>query len=150
MTHCGARRAVLAFFFFITGWAPAAHAQTETGSISGSVTDPTGAAVPNATVRLIDVDHGTESGVTTGNGGSYTFATVRPAYYRMELEKSRFKLVRLTGITVNVQDNLEENFKLEVGNVSQSITVDANAVNVNTTDGAGVQWWTGTLRITCL
>jgi len=53
----------------------------------------------------------------------------------MEVEKSGFKQVRLTGITVNVQDNLEENFNLTVGAASQSITVEANTVNVNTTDG---------------
>src|SRR6266853_523030 len=110
-----------------------AHAQTAT--IRGSVTDSTGAVVPNATIRLIDVDRGLQTGLTTGNAGFYTFASVRPGHYRMEVEKSGFRQVRLTGITVNVQDNLEENFKLSVGNVSESITVEADTVNVNTTDG---------------
>jgi len=114
---------------------PDAHAQTETASIRGSVTDPTSAVVFNATVRLIDVDRGSQTEVATGNAGFYTFASVRPGHYRMEVEKTGFKLVRLTGITVNVQDNLEENFKLSVGNVSESITVEADAANVNTTDG---------------
>jgi hypothetical protein len=52
----------------------------------------------------------------------------------MEVEKTGFKLVRLTGITVNVQDNLEQNFKLALGSASETITVEAGAVNVNTTD----------------
>jgi hypothetical protein len=49
--------------------------------------------------------------------------------------RADFKLVRLTGITVNVQDNLEENFKLSVRAVSEAITVEADTVNINTTDG---------------
>ena len=90
---------------------PDAHAQTETASIRGSVTDPTGAVVPNATVRLIDVDRGSRTEVPTASGGFYTFASVRPGNYRMEVEKSGFKMVRLTGVTVNVLDNLEREFQ---------------------------------------
>jgi len=112
-----------------------AHAQVETGSIRGSVTDPSGAVVRDATVRLIDPERGRQTEVATGNGGFYNLATVRPGHFRMEVEKSGFKMVRLTGITVNVLDNLEQNFRLEVGKASESITVEANAVNVNTTDG---------------
>jgi len=112
-----------------------AHAQTETGTIRGSVTDPSGAVVPNATIRLIDIDRGINTEVVTGNGGFYTLASVRPGHYQMEVEKSGFKLVRLTGITVNVQDNLEHNFKFALGSASETITVSADAAKVNTTDG---------------
>jgi hypothetical protein len=129
-----ASRALLATLV-VTFLLSTAHTQTETATIRGSVTDPTGAVVPRATIRLIDVDRGPQTEATTGNGGFYTFASVRPGHYRMEVEKSGFKLVRLTGITVNVQDNVEQNFRLDVGAVPDSVTVEANAVNVNTTDG---------------
>ena len=125
--------ALLVTLFFLTP--SPAHAQAETGSIRGSVSDPSGAVVPGATVRLIDIDRGLQNQVTIGRGGFYAFASVRPGRYGMEVEKRGFKLIRLTGITVNVQDNLEQNFKLEVGSVSDSITVEADAVTVNTTDG---------------
>ena len=127
--------AVLAALFFIPGLPWPAHAQTESASIRGSVIDPSGAVIPTATVRLIDINHGLKSEVTTGNGGFYAFAGVLPGHYQMEAEKSGFKLLRLTGITVNVQDNLEENFKLSVGAASEAITVEADTVNINTTDG---------------
>jgi len=107
----------------------------ETGTVRGSVSDTTGARVPDATVRLIDTDRGIQTEVMSGSGGFFIFASVRPGNYNMEVEKSGFKLVRLTGITINVQENPEENFKLNVGNVSESITVEADAVNANTTDG---------------
>src|SRR6266550_493437 len=129
-------RALLTLLFsFITGFLSVAHAQTESASISGTVTDPTGAVVLRATVRLIEVDRGTQIEVATGSGGSYNFANVRPGHYRMGVEKTGFKLFRLTGVSVNVQDNLEQNFRLAVGAVSDSITVEASVVNVNTTDG---------------
>ena len=115
---------------------PTATAQTETGTIRGYVTDPTGAVVPDATVRLIDPDRGIHTEVASGSGGVYTFVSVRPGHYSIEVEKSGFKLVRLTGIIINIQDNPEENFKLSVGNVSESITVRADTINLNTTDGS--------------
>jgi hypothetical protein len=124
--------AVLLVVSVLACFIPPAHAQTETGTIRGSVIDPTGAVVPNATVRLLDIDRETQSEVATGNTGLYTFAGIRPGHYRMEVEKSGFRLVRLTGITVNVQNNLEQNFKLAVGSASEAITVAANAENLNT------------------
>lgn len=130
-------RAVLAALFFILPGLPSpAHAQAESASIRGSVIDPSGAVVPGAMVRLIDVDRGSQTEVATGNGGFYAFATMRPGHYRIEVEKSGFKFVRLTGISVNVQDNLEQNFKLDVGSASEIISVEGNAVTVNTADGA--------------
>jgi len=113
-----------------------AQAQTESGTIRGSVTDPSGALVPGTSVRLIDDDRGLETEVATGRGGFYVFASVRPGHYRMVVAKSGFRAVHLTGITVNVLDKLEQNFRLDVGPVSESITVKADAVNVNTADGA--------------
>src|SRR6266481_1534581 len=113
-----------------------AYGQTEAATIRGEVTDPSGAVVSNAAVRLVDVDRGTRSESQTNGSGFYNFASVVPGRYRMEVEKSGFRLIHLTGITVNVQDNQQENFKLDVGAVSESITVEASAANVNTTDAS--------------
>jgi Carboxypeptidase regulatory-like domain/TonB dependent receptor-like, beta-barrel len=114
--------------------APSAFAQTETASIRGSVSDSSGALIPNGTVRLVDVDRGSISEVATGRDGSYNFPSVRPGRYHMEVKTSGFKPIHLKGVIVNVQDKLEENFKLAVGAASETITVEENAINVNTTD----------------
>ena len=135
MTRSPSSRVVILPFVFIFAASILSHAQTETGTIYGSVSDPTGAVVPSAIIRLIDIDRGIKTEVATGNTGFYTLASIRPGHYQMEVERTGFKLLRLTGITVNVQDNLEQNFKLDVGPTSEAITVVANAVNVNTTDG---------------
>jgi len=119
---------------FAVSFLAIAHSQSETGTIRGSVADSTGAVIPQATVRLIDADRGTTSEVVTGGGGSYIFAGVRPGHYEMQVEKAGFKVFRVTGIIVNVQDYLEQDCRLDVGPVSDSINVEANAVNVNITD----------------
>src|SRR5258705_10745024 len=88
-------RAVLALLFYVfTGLPSIAHAETESAGISGTVTDPTGAVVPRASVRLIEMDRGTQTDVATGNCGFYTFANVRPGHYRMEVEKTVMRQFR--------------------------------------------------------
>jgi hypothetical protein len=130
---CLARVALTSFI--AGGIHPAARAQTDTASIRGSVTDPTGAVVPDAIVRLIDLDRGSQAAAPTGTGGRYMFASVRPGQYQIEVEKAGFKLVRVTGIAVNVLDNLEQNFRLEIGPVVDTVRVEASSANVNTSDG---------------
>src|SRR5262245_12547676 len=132
--RCPAAGAFIALL--IVGFSATALAQTDTASVRGAVIDPSGAVVPDATVRLIDLDRGASVATATGNTGRYTFATVRPGQYQMEVEKSGFRLVRLTGITINVLDNLERNFTLEIGPVVDAIRVEASTANVNAIDGA--------------
>jgi hypothetical protein len=129
-------RRVLAFLVFVVaGFTTIAHPQSETGSISGAVTDPSGFVVVGAKVSLIDLDRGSEVEVATGNRGFYSFSDVRPGRYGMQVEKNGFKLVRLSGVTLNVQGMLEQKFRLEVGDVHETITVEANKLEINTTDG---------------
>jgi Carboxypeptidase regulatory-like domain/TonB dependent receptor len=109
-------------------------AQSETATVSGQVVDPSGLNVTGAQVKLVDIDRDTSTIVTTNNIGLYTFSSVKPGRYRMEVSAAGFRLVNVTGITANVQDHLEQNFKLVVGSISESMTVTADAYNVNTTD----------------
>jgi hypothetical protein len=71
-------RAAIPLLCLVSGLPPTLHAQTETASISGSVTDPTGAVVPNATVRLMDVDRGRQREVASGNSGFYALPAFVP------------------------------------------------------------------------
>ena len=80
------------------------------------------------------IDRGTSNATTTNNSGLYTFSSVRPGRYRIEVAATAFKIVNVTGLTVNVQDHLEQNFRLQIGSVAESVTVEANALQVNTTD----------------
>jgi hypothetical protein len=109
-------------------------AQLETATVSGQVVDPSGLSITGAQLKLVDIDRGTSTVTTTNSSGLYTFSSVRPGRYRMEVAATGFKVVNATGLTVNVQDRLEQNFKLAVGSISESVTVEAGALVVNTTD----------------
>src|SRR5712692_4929566 len=80
-------------------------AQLETGTVSGQIVDPSGANIVGAQVKLIDIVRGTSTASTTNNSGLYTFPSVRPGRYRMEVGATGFKVVNATGLTVNVQDH---------------------------------------------
>jgi hypothetical protein len=113
-----------------------ANAQTETATITGRVTDPSGAVLTNASVQLVNIDQGAEVSTKTNKSGIYAVANVQPGRYRIQVEHDGFKVAGLLGLTVNVQDNLEENFKLEVGSSSESVTVSGSTNNINTSDAS--------------
>jgi hypothetical protein len=111
-----------------------ASAQSETATLSGQVVDPSGLNITGAQVKLVDIDRDTSTSVTTNSTGLYMFPSVRPGRYRMAVTASGFKVVDVTGLIVNVQDHIEQNFRLQVGSVAESVTVTAGAPLVNTTD----------------
>src|ERR1700723_2148059 len=111
-------------------------AQSETATLSGQVVDPSGLNITGAQVKLVDIDRDTTTAATTNNSGLYTFPRVRPGRYRMAVAAAGFKMVNVTGVTVNVQDHLEQNFKLAVGSVSESITVESRASLIDTQSAA--------------
>src|SRR6266849_7702341 len=123
---------LFAFFWF----AHATVGQTETATVSGLVTDRTAAAVSGAEVRLQSVERGTITTTTTNDAGIYVFPSVQPGPYQISIQKQGFKQVDLVGLIVNVQDHIEQNFRLEVGSVTESVTVEAAASMINTTGGS--------------
>ena len=120
--------------FLVTCLVHPALAQLETATVSGQVVDPSGLSVTGAHVKLVDIDRDTTTSATTNNSGLYTFASVRPGRYRMEVNAAGFRMVNVTGLTLNVQDHIEQNFRLQIGSVAESVTVEASAHQVNTTD----------------
>lgn len=111
-----------------------AYAQSETATISGLVTDEGGGSVPSCEVVLQSVERGTTTTARTNDAGIYVFASVQPGQYNLTIKRSGFKQVDFLGMIVNVQDHIEQNFRLQVGSVSESVTVEASGLNINTTD----------------
>jgi hypothetical protein len=111
-------------------------AQSETATVSGQVVDPSGLNISGAQVKLVDIDRDTSTSVTTNNSGLYTFSSVKPGRYRMQVTSAGFKVVDVTSVTINVQDHLEQNFKLVVGSISESITVEGGASLVDAESAA--------------
>jgi hypothetical protein len=110
-----------------------ALAQTDTATLSGRVVDPSGLTVAGVQVELVDVDRNIGNTTKTNSAGLYNFPTVRPGHYRIVVSVPGFATVNLTGLTLNVQDSREQNFKLAVGSVLESVTVEAkgNLVDVS-------------------
>ncbi len=112
------------------------RAQMETARVSGRITDPSGRAVPEATVRIVNLATGVGSETTSNNDGIYSFSSLIPGRYRITVHRDGFREVVLDGLVLNVQDIVDQNVRLEIGSVAESVTVTANAVNMNTTDGS--------------
>ncbi|MDQ3918715.1 MAG: TonB-dependent receptor [Acidobacteriota bacterium] len=114
----------------------AASAQTGTSSVRGTVTDPQGNAVPGATVSLVNPDTNQTRTQTTGEDGHYAFDLVTPGTYRVEAEAKGFKKALVTNVVALVAKPTEANVQLEVGNVSETVTVSATSAEalVNTQD----------------
>ncbi len=106
------------------------------GSVSGTVTDPSGSSVPNATVRLIQTDRATVHTGNTSADGRYTFNNLPVGPYRLEVQASGFKNYSQTGIVVQVAVNLTQNVALQVGALTETVEVQAGASMVETRDSS--------------
>jgi len=109
-----------------------AHAQSTTGSIYGSVTDASSAAVPNSTVSAKDVHTGLVQTVLTNGLGEYVFPNVKPSDYEMTASATGFKNEKQTGVTVAANQNVHVMFALPVGEASESVEVTAEVTLVDT------------------
>ena len=111
-----------------------ALAQATTGTISGTVTDATGAAVSGATVTLTNTDRGQDlRTLTTDNAGFYTAPSLPLGTYSVKVAAKSFKTATVTGLVLHVNDTLTVNRQLVIGSSSQEVTVQAEAVQWRTT-----------------
>jgi hypothetical protein len=108
-------------------------AQTEKASVSGRVTDQNNAAVPDTQVQIRNTDTDIVTSVKTNGEGIYVISSLNPGNYVMNVNKQGFRAVSVTGVTLNVQDNLSRNFLLQVGSTAESVTVTAESGEVQTT-----------------
>jgi hypothetical protein len=108
--------------------------QSESATLSGRVTDPSGSAVVGAEVVLTNTETNVEMRTKTNGAGLYVFTGVHPGKYRVAAGATGFKVLIKEGLVLHVQDELAENFALTLGTVSETVTVTAGATGVNTTD----------------
>jgi hypothetical protein len=98
------------------------------GSITGKVTDPNGAIVPGATVTVQNVLTNVDTTATTNDDGSYSFPVLQPGSYKLTVSKQGFKVEIRDKVEIRVADKLTIDVQLQTGNVSETVTVVANAV----------------------
>ena len=112
-----------------------AHAQVITAAVRGTVTDPQGAAVAGADVSVTNVDTGFTRSAKSGTDGEYNFPDLPLGAYRIHVTHSGFKAATQTGIVLHVADSIVLNVKLEMGAVSETVSVEASPIAVETTSG---------------
>jgi hypothetical protein len=115
------------------GWCGRAAAQEVTGSIVGTVTDSKGGIVPNAKVTITNTDQQVVvRTLTTDEHGQYAAPLLPVGHYSVTVEIAGFKRVTQSGFVLNVSDKLAVNFTLDVGAVTETVSVEANALQVDT------------------
>src|SRR5207248_2739074 len=107
-------------------FATAAYAQT--ASLTGRVTDPSGAIVPQASVTVQSADSSVSTAVQSNEQGYYNFPSLLPGVYSLNVSKTGFRPVRQTNLELAVQQAARVDLTLEVGAVTETVDVSAQAV----------------------
>jgi Carboxypeptidase regulatory-like domain len=102
-----------------------ARGQSTFGSISGTVSDASGAAVPDAQVTLVNTATGAKETFATGHDGLYSFVNLNPGEYRIDVEKAGFKHLTRESIEVQVQQSVRIDALMQVGAIGQTVNVTA-------------------------
>jgi hypothetical protein len=136
------KRSIYAVAIILLVSAVSLHAQTTNGSIQGSVTDPNGAAIPGASVTARNLDTGLTQKTTTTEAGIYSLPNLPPGRYAITVEAPDLKKYSQEGVTVATGTAVSLDISMQLGAVSDSITVTADASQLQTTSseiGATVQ-----------
>jgi hypothetical protein len=138
--RCQGRRARLLAMALTLGVLPGiADAQDFRGGVVGKVTDESGAVLPGVTVTATSRDTNVNSTAVTNESGAYTLLYLTPGPYRVSAELQGFKKVQRDNVDVRVGDRLEIDFKLEVGGVTEVVTVSAETPLLDTRSGSAGQ-----------
>jgi hypothetical protein len=113
--------------------APLIQGQLTTATVSGTVTDATGAAIPNSTVRLENVTRGVARSATSGANGGFSFGFVEVGTYRLTVSQTGFSTVVRPGLELSAGQVLDLPVQLEVQQQSQSVEVTAEVAGLDTT-----------------
>jgi hypothetical protein len=118
----------------LAGSAPWANAQlaTTTATLSGVVTDPTGAVIPKASLTLSSKDIGIDRIIVSDADGRYLFSELPPATYSLAVTATGFKGYRQNGIVLTAAQTATVNVSITVGEATQTVTVSADAALLNT------------------
>jgi hypothetical protein len=109
-----------------------ALAQVDSASVVGTVRDASGAVIPHATVTAIETGTNTTTRLQTDAAGNYSSSPLKIGSYKLVAEAAGFKSQTRTGIILQVQDRVRLDFEMEVGSVSENVTIKADVPVVQT------------------
>jgi hypothetical protein len=123
---------ILIFFCMLLALAGICLGQDPRGTILGRVTDASGAVVPNADVRATNAATGAVAEARTNESGNYRLPYLLAGFYRLTVELTGFKKHQQEGIEVRINDSLEINVQMTVGDMSESVEITAAAPLLDT------------------
>ncbi len=118
---------------FLTAATQLLLAQGSLGGLTGRVTDNSGAAIPEVAIQLRNVDTGAEFQAATSSDGAYLVNSLPPGRYRVSVSKTGFRTTVRESVVVSTATVSSADFSLEVGSVTDSITVSGSDVQLQTT-----------------
>ena len=125
---------LLALTLALTG-APA-HAQSSFGQISGVITDPTGAAIPNAAIVITSTNTQAKRNIVSDDSGNYIATNLPIGTYSIAVTVTGFRTAQQADVTITADAKITSNFTLQLGQTSEIVQVQAGAVeSLNTTSG---------------
>ena len=127
------QRFLLVSLFSCTCFLPLT-AQIQNARIEGTVKDSTGAVIPGAKLSIVNIGTQAKLEAAADSSGFYFFPTLQPGFYTLVAEASGFRKETVTKIEVNVGVTIRQDLKLEVGTLTDAVTVEAITVRVQTTD----------------
>src|SRR4051812_9475692 len=126
----------LAVLIFAMCFAGSIFGQETRGTIRGTVTDPNGQAVPNATVHVTDPARGTTVDLTTNSEGFYQATYLLPSTYQVIVESPGFKKSIRGNVLVQISGTVQVDVPLEVGGTQETVTVTSEVPQLNTEDAS--------------
>ncbi len=137
------KRLSLLFLAIILASVPAAWAQETRATLTGRVTDTTGAVIPQARIVITNTATGATNNVASNGVGEYTVPFLAPGPYRVEVIAKGFKKYVHSGINLQTEQTATENIALSIGTSEQTITVSADVALVDTATASTGQVLTG-------
>ncbi len=107
-------------------------AQTDRGTVTGRVTDNTGAAVAGATIVVTNIANGANSTGSTNAEGLYTIPALTVGTYKIKIEKTGFKKAEVSGVIISVGSTIGTDIALEVGQVSETVQITSDSAQLQT------------------
>jgi hypothetical protein len=108
----------------------------QTADVSGTVTDPSGAVIPKASVRILNENTLVERDIKTNNDGVFSAPSIQPGIYRIFVEAPGFSTEAINGVKIDVAAQINLPIHLRVGSQQQTVNVNGSGLQINTTDAS--------------
>src|SRR5215475_4734217 len=110
-------------------------AKAQDATVVGTITDPSGAAIPNVKVTVTHIETGLVHTAVTGDSGAYVIPELKIGHYDAKAEASGFKVAEQKGLVLQVGDRARIDFQMQLGGAQETVTVEANAIRIQSDSG---------------